>query len=270
MRSTLVALSLLAAAACSGGDHLSPAVVSSGAPDIVDNASFESGWDNFNDGGSQAPQGNARDPSNAFDGSIGVKRVLGVGAETGGAFHYPFYFPFQPYPGVTKDRIWTRFYFYIDARFDGILKLQLFNTDDGEDLGGLFLNAGTIAWLPVEWLYAGGTIYNLVPLDSLLNGWHSLEVDFWRNGDPSGFSSAAIWLDSTQITRTDGPIAESGSANGYWADNRIQTGIRDVAHTGTHGIGDVYWSGIKNAGNTVAANLWTDRVAISSNGPIGP
>lgn len=270
MRRTLLILTLSAAAACSGGDQLSPSVVNAGTPDIVDNASFESGWDGFTNGGGAPPSGNLRDPSLAYDGAVGVKRELATGAETGGAFHYPFYFPWAPYQGTTKDHLWTRFYFYIDAPFDGILKLQLFNTDDGVDLGGLFLNGGSIAWLPVEWLYAGGTIYNLVPLDSLVNGWHSLEVDFWRNGDPSGFSSAAIWLDTVQITHADGPIAESGSANGYWADNRIQTGIRDTGHTGTHNIGDVYWSGIKNAGNTIAANLWVDRVAISSVGPVGP
>ena len=248
-------------------------------PDLVNNASFEdgsgsfpsaNGWDNFNNGGSGAPSGVSRDTSKAFAGTTSVKKILATGPETGGAFHYPFYFPFAPYPGVTKDRVWTRFYFYIDAVFDGILKLQLYNDDAGHDFGGLFLNGGSIAWVASEWLYASGTIYNIIPLSTVLNAWHSLEVDFWRNGDPSGWASAAFYLDDQLVTHADGPIAASGTANGYWAANRIQTGKRDVANTGSHGVGDIYWYGIKNAGSTVLTNIWADRVAISSLGRIGP
>lgn len=249
-------------------------------PDIVNNASFENGsgswptpgngWDNFNNGGSSAPTGVVRDVAKAFAGTTAIKKVLTTGPEIGGAFHYPFYFPFAPYPGVAKDRIWTRFYFYIDAVFDGILKLQLFNSDNGIDFGGLFLNGGSIAWVASEWLFAGGTIYNMIPLSGLLNGWHSLECDYWRNGDPSGFASVAFYLDDNLVTHADGAIPNTGSANAFWASNRIQTGKRDTVNLGTHGVGDVYWYGIKNAGSTVLANIWADRVAISSLGRIGP
>jgi len=58
-----------------------------------------------------------------------------------------------------------------------------------------------IKWVFPEWLgFSTGTYLPIGSLSALKGGWHSIEVDYWRNGHPSGQPAVGIWLDNKQIT----------------------------------------------------------------------
>lgn len=235
-------------------------------PDILNNASFESGWDGYSDwSGNPAnpPSGNVvRDTTQAFAGAYAVKCVLpaNAGSDTGAQCIIK-----TSTPGV--DRLWTRKYFYFDAAIDGTLKFDLqFDTGNSVQFAGLYCHAGNLAFnLFPEW--AGFTVPHIVigALAPLVGAWHWVEYDYWRNGDTSNggdFPSVALWLDGTQIT------AGSLPSGGSWVNGRACASTR----TSSAKFGWHYLRSVLNGSpaNTVAGNVWFDRVAISSLGRIGP
>jgi hypothetical protein len=245
---------------------ITPPSGSFAAPDIVVNSSFETDWEGFNNGGSGAPTGVVRDGAHARDGAWAVRRTLSTGAENGAAFYAQFYDPiFSHFGDKSAQRVWVRFYFFIDRAFDGILKLEQFYRSSDDNYGGWYFNGGNLSWCFSEALYNGGTIYDLVPLAGLLNGWHSIEVDFWHNGDTSNggsdYPSAAFWLDGQPITSGIG----NPTGGTVWLNGRLNAGRRQY----NGDLGNTNLIGIKNAGNSVAATMWVDRIAISTKGRIG-
>lgn len=259
------------------------AVTASGAfqtPDVVNNASFEPGdspsqWDGFTNWSGGTPSPETLDTTHAFSGKWAVKRVLPVtsGSDIGGQF------AILNFKGTNAayDRLWSRFYFYFDAAMTGTHKFHLFFGPNSTQLGGLGIQGGYINFTPLGYASGGqsewsGQGYTLLALSGLVNGWHSIEVDYWRNGDTggnnitsgSGEPSIAIWVDGIQLTSGVG----NPPSPGYWKNGRIYVGQRTTSAQITW----TEWSGVLNGtpANTVPANLWLDRIAISSLGRIGP
>jgi len=244
-------------------------------PDLLNNASFETGFDNFKNGSAGPPTGVARDTAHAVSGGadapgqFSVTRLLPVtsGTDLSASMFWPFYAgpgPWNmPVPATNLDRIWGRFYFYFDAAITGTLKFQIFEEAGfNTQFGGFYCAAGRITWAFIqEW---NSQIHPFANLSTLVGGWHSLECDYWRNGDPSGFPSVGIWLDGNQITSGIGNPPSPGS----WVNGRLNAGQRgSTAKVGTYNLIGIL-NGTPN--NTVAANVWIDRVSISSLGRIGP
>lgn len=224
-------------------------------PDIVNNASFETDFDGFTDWGSGTPSGVSRDTAQAFAGSFAVKKALPVtsGTDIGSQFVYRT---------PASDRLWGRFYFYLDAVIDGIVKFQLwFDSGFNTQFGGFGLFQNTINFA----FGAEGFIgCKLINLSSAINAWHSLEVDYWRNGDPSGFPSAAIWYDGVQLT--SGVATPNSPVS--WIDGRLNAGKRSSSNK--LGIYEVLGLLNGSPANTIPGNVWVDKVALSSVGRIGP
>lgn len=236
-------------------------------PDIRNNVSFEAGFDGFVNGSFQPPTGVSRDQVHANIGSFAVRKALPVtsGSDVGGSFFFPFYAgaPFMPVAALTLDRAWGRFYFYFDAAMNGILKFQIWEAPSfSSQFGGFYCEGGSIGWAFIqEW---NSQIHRFTNIGPLVNGWHYLECDYWRNGDPSGFPSVGIWLDGNQITSGQGNPPSPGA----WTGGRLNAGQR-----GSSGkLGSFNLIGVLNGtpNNTVAGNVWVDRVSISSLGRIGP
>jgi len=245
-------------------------------PDILDNGSFETGWDFFNNGAAVAPTGVTRDDTHAWSlrnvdapGQHAVRRQFRITPpETGASMMYTFErggMPRWSTPGPARqlDRVYARFYFYFDAAPNGTFKFQIYETTMSSDqFGGFYLSGGRIGWAFIkEW---SSRVHPIVPLSGLVRGWHSLECDYWRNGDPSGYPSVAIWLDNVQVTHGIG----GPPAPGAWIGGRLNAGQRrSSARIGTYNL-----LGILNGNppNTVAGNVWVDRVSISTRGRIGP
>jgi hypothetical protein len=231
-------------------------------PDVVNNASFESGWENFHNGSFNDPSACTRDNTRAFAGSISVLRALPVtDISIGGALDYGFY---AIGPQRAYDRLWTRFYFYLDAAVDGTLKFHiLFGSGYATHFGGVYLHNGFLGFdVIAEWNQYSVPHITMATLSSLIGAWHSVEVDYWRNGDPSGYPSLGLWLDGVPIT--SGGLPGQGS----WVNGRVNVGERATSDQ----ISVARWLGVLNGApaNTVAGNVWVDRLAISSVGRIGP
>jgi uncharacterized protein YjdB len=241
-------------------------------PNIVNNASFESGFDGFVNGSFSTPTGVSRDAARGYHGSTSVRKALPVtnGNTIGGFFTFPFYAgspegqytPTPAVPAQTLDRLWTRYYFYFDRAIDGTFKFNIyFGSGFATHFGGVYCQNGYLGWAFIqEW---NSRIHPLVPLSSLVNGWHSLEVDYWRNGDPSGFPSVGIWLDGVQLTHGNG----TPPSPGRWSNGRLIAGERRSSEQFTA----FSMLGVLNGtpSNTIAGNVWVDRVSASSAGRIG-
>ena len=94
--------------------------------------------------------------------------------------------------------------------------------------------------------------------------WHSIQVDYWRNGDPSGQPSVAFWFDGAKLQGA--PIEYAGSGNNsVWKSGRLYAGERAK----TNQLGYMEWLATLNAGNTTTGQINIDRVSYSTTGPIG-
>lgn len=237
-------------------------------PNLVNNASFETGWDFFTNGSAATPTGVSRDGTHAYAGSMAVKRTLlaNAGHDTSADLYYAFSYGSAwglPTAPQTLDRIYSRFWFYFDAPINGTFKFQIYEAAGfNGQFGGLYLHGGVLAWVFTP--EVNTQFINLAPLSGLTNGWHSLEVDYWRNGDPSGNPTVGLWLDNVAITQSMGATP----APAVWVGGRLSAGQRlSSAKIGTYNL-----LGILNGGpaNTIAGNVWIDRVAVSSLGRVGP
>ena len=249
------------------------------APDIVDNASFENGWDGFVNGGFNPPDGLTNDTAHAYLGTYAVKKVLPVTDgvnDVDSNLDYPFYAasplnaftPAIPSPAQTYNRLWARWYFYLDAPINGTLKFNIWQAGSfGTQFGGLGFVGGNLVW---SWLQEWNSQQiQLVPLTSLVNDWHCVEEDYWRNGDTSNagndYPSVAVWLDGTRLTSSS--VIDSPPSPGAWINNRINAGERKSSET----LGVFRLLGLINGAprNTIPGNIWIDDVAVSSKGRIG-
>jgi len=258
-QTTTVTFGVTAAGGGGGGGFVTP--------NLVNNASFETNYDGFVTGSFTTPTGVSRDTAHAFVGNSGVKKVLPVtsGSDIGSQFYFPFYAgpPFMPVAAQTLDRAWGRFYFYFDAAINGTLKFQIWEAPSfSGQFGGFYCQNGNIGWAFIqEW---NSVIHFFKSVASVAGAWHSLECDYWRNGDPLGYPSVGIWLDGVQIT---GGLGNPPSP-GFWSNGRLVAGERGS----TAKLGSYNLLGVLNGApaNTIAGNVWVDNVALSSAGRIGP
>jgi hypothetical protein len=230
-------------------------------PDILDNAGFETDWSGLTSWGGTAPTVSAprtltRDSTRAYAGRASARFSLPAtsGSDLGAQFGKIL--------ATGVDRLWTRFYFYLDVAVNGTLKFNIYQAPGfGTQFGGVYFQSGYLGVF-ISDNATGWT--NLARLSSLTGGWHSLEVEYWRNGDPSGFPSLAFWLDGQPITAS----LNTPPAPTRWSGGRLVAGVR----TSSAPIGTDFLAGVLNGNpaNTVTGNLWIDRVSISSRGRIGP
>jgi hypothetical protein len=243
-------------------------------PNILNNASFENAWNGFTDWTNAAlPNGGVvLDNTLAYDGSWSIKRAWTPNPGGDVNAHMAFALP-------SVDRVWVRMYFRLTAPITSVMKFLRFQ-DSGfnTDFGGLFLGQGSDIFMfgtDAENSAIGSTI-GLTQSQVIDGNWHSLEIEYWRNGDPSGWPSAAFWFDGQQVSLPDGtqnityscsqPSAPSTCSRQYWQGGRLYTGARAYSIP----MAETMWIGTLNAGNTTTGQLNLDRIAISTAGRIGP
>jgi len=253
------------------------------APDIVNNESFESGWGRFKNwsGGTPFGNGTAQDDlviatDYFYAGTHSMRRnwTANNAADVGSQCAVT---------GLTgMDRVWVRFYFRFGTLTPsnvGIITTywkfsRWYNGGLGvNNMGGLFIAQGSDCFC-----FVGGgensdicTTIGLKQAQACDGNWHSLEYDYWRNGDPSGWPSAGFWFDGQpQYAELNGhsTIKYYGAGNvSYWdAAGRLQFGMRSNSLKMT----DVEWLATLNANNGTTGQVNLDLVAISSLGRIGP
>jgi hypothetical protein len=242
-------------------------------PDRLNNASFETGFDGFTNYSMATPDASVRASDYAYAGTYSLKYAWSPNgsSDVGTALAYNF---------GSYDRIWVRYYFRVTNHINSTWKWARlkdaagFNNFGGvwfEQDGGGFGN-GVIDW---GWDLEDGSILTTIGLTEaqVIDGnWHSLEFDFWRNGDPSGWPSVAFWFDGRpQYAELNGSTTikyRTAGNNSYWdAAGRLQAGERS---TSSLKLGYQTFMATLNAGNTTSGQSNIDRVAISSLGRIGP
>ena len=171
-----------------------------------------------------------------------------------------------------EERVWMRFSFKLTTDISTIMKFaRFYDPTNNTNLGGFFIESGNsiLTW---GWDQEDGAIatpINIAAARVLDGQFHSLEVDYWRNGDPSGHPSAAFWLDGKPVSYPDGTdnIKYWGAGNhSYWRHGRLDAGER----RSTVNLGLLQGLSTLNKGNTRTGKLWVDRFAFSSRGPIAP
>lgn len=237
-------------------------------PDQVNNASFETGWDGFTDWSGQTPSGDhlSRATDFAYAGAYSVRREWFANnlTDTGAQFSNVLY-PNQ------FDRLWVRLYIRLTNQITTYWKFsRWYNQGFTNNLGGLYLAQGSdmFCWGGMP---ENGSILTTIGLTQaqLCDGrWHSLEYDYWRNGDPSGWPSAAFWFDNLPCALPDGTrVKYQGAGNSsYWAGGRLYAGVR----ANSYKLDTVEWLATLNANNQTSGQVNVDRMAISSLGRIGP
>jgi hypothetical protein len=262
----------VAIAACHSGTGPSGSSNKFDTPDILDNASFETDWGGFTNWTfSGSPTGVARATDYAYSGSYSLRRTWtpNPGGDVGSQLA-------SPYMAGGYDHLWVRFYFRLTAPITTVMKFSRFyNGGFANNLGGFFIQSGSTT-IGFGWDQEDASIITPLGLTQaqVIDGnWHSLEVEYWRTGDPSGYPSAAFWFDGNPQSLPDGSKVEydcsttTGTCNhSYWKGGRLNAGQR--AFSGKMNV--MEWLGTLNGGNTTTGQVNIDRVAISSLGRIGP
>ena len=251
-------------------------------PDIITNASFEPAdapnqWDGFTAWGSgtpsvASPRTIGLDAAQRYAGASSVKFYLPAtaGSDLGGQFGRRF-------SGL--DRIYGRFYFFFDTGINGTLKFNIFESAGfNEQFGGLYIFNGSplgdLCWWFVDWSGSSGE-FVIANLSTLRGAWHSIEYDYWRSGHPSGYPAVRLWLDGKQVTAGRLPTGFGGTAywdTGGWLVAGKRSNGPSPYPTSAAQIATSYYAGVLNGTpvNSLASNLWIDRVALSSIGRVGP
>jgi hypothetical protein len=227
--------------------------------DLINNASFESGWDNFQNGSGGSPTGVTRETDQAYSGVTSVKRTWVANPDPTDDIAASFWGD----AGVAQDRIFHRMYFRLSSGWSitSFHKFVIFREAGfGTQFGGWQLNDGSgLAWS--SFLETSSVFTSLISKASITaDTWHSIEVDLKRNGD--ALPNAAFWYDGLQITQPDGTLSNGREWIGgrlYFGPTRLSSvKVQLIQHTGT-----------LNGGNTGTGSLWLDRIAASTQ-RIGP
>jgi uncharacterized protein YjdB len=239
---------------------------------ILSGASFETGWDGFTDwSGTGTPSGVSRDCTVASVGSCSIRRswTPNPNGDTGSQFLYHY--------GAT-DHVWIRFYFKLTVPVTTQLKFaRVYDTGFGTHFGGFYVASGSdiVDFGTDEENGNIATPIGLTQAQVVDGRWHSLEMDYWRNGDPSGYPSAAFWFDGHSVSLPDGTpvkydrrtVQPGGTVNdSYWKGGRLYAGTR----ANRSPLGYVEFLATLNAGNTTTGQVNFDDVSISTVGPILP
>jgi hypothetical protein len=237
--------------------------VSSGGyatPDILDGATFSAGnWEGFVSNNFGTPTGVELTTEQAYDGTHSVKfeYIIGGTNDVGGQFSRPF--------GTYVDEVNVKIHFYITGIPDNTgWKFIRYRRQFGTILGGLLVSGGRFRFA-FEDLQASpiiGVDIGVPPLSDILNEWHSIEVNYRRHGDPSGYPSAEFWFDGQHIGQPDGPALGTS----YWQNGRLYAGT-GVGSSNQLSLIQVLAEFNRNNHNPGEA--YVDLISISSLGRIG-
>lgn len=261
------------------GGTLPTITVAAGAfatPDLINHDGAENGYGNWCDGGFHTVTNPTIDTAQHYAGTRAFKKTLPVTPpQSGGSgMNFPLYTasplndwaPTIPSPATTYDRLFAAWRFYLDNDIGpaAILKFNLFQASGfGIKLGGVGFQDGQLNWhWAQEW---SGQQFGWQSLAGVAGGWHSIEVDIWRNGDTGGNvittgdgePSVGLWLDSVAINNAGTPPAP-----GYWKNGRVYAGQRSSSLE----LGVFALQGLLNdaPANTVPGNVWVDDVCLST------
>jgi hypothetical protein len=235
-------------------------------PNVLNNASFETDWSGFTDWSqTPPPTGVSRSNAVAYSGSWSAVRTWVPNPGGDATAH-------MMYTLGGYDRVWVRFYFRATANITTIMKFCRFydSPSFNTPLGGFFMGSGNL-------IFSAGTDaenqsittwFGLSEAQVLDGNWHSLEIDYWRNGDPSGYPSMAFWFDGNSVSMPDGNNVKYAGAgnNSYWSGGRLYSAQR----SSTAKLGAIEWVGTLNGGNTSTGQVNLDMISISTLGRIGP
>ena len=240
------------------------------APNIINNYGFESGsWGPFNDGGAGSVSGAVIATDFAYEGTHSAKYAFSPSGGDSGANMY------SGAPG-SYDRLWVRVYMRLTNRVTTTWKfIRFYNPSiSGGGKGGVWIDGSTgngiicVGWDEED--QAIITTIGLTQAQVIDGSWHSLEVDFQRNGGASGFPEAAFWWDGQpQYPELNGhsTVNYYGSGNkSTWVNGRINAGERASSDK----IAVIEWMGTLNGGNSASGQCNLDYVGVSSLGRIGP
>jgi uncharacterized protein YjdB len=235
-------------------------------PNIMNNGSFETGWEGFTNGAAGTPT-SVRDNSMAAPGggswSFRESWTPNSGGDAGTNTFYDF---------SGSDHVWVRFYFRLTAPITTIMKFMRFDSEDGRNthLGGLFIGSGNniITFGADQENGAAQTQLGLSQSQVTDGQWHSIEMEYWRNGDPSGYPSVAFWFDGNAVGFPDGQggVAYPSEMDAHWVGGRLNVGQRGSSKR----LGSIEWLSTLNKGNTTSGQINIDRVSVSTAGRIGP
>jgi len=242
-------------------------------PDLLNNASFEAGWDGLVNWSYGTPSPGtglfsiSRSQDVARDGGWSAKSTFGPnGSDANVQFAYPF--------GDRLD-VYARVWFYVSGAVpNSHHKWIRFQTAAFNGVqGGLYLasNTGGITWCDA------GSSPNAnvdIPLGiglPTLNAWHSIEVEYDRTGwNTARGPRVRFWYDGaiavgpppSSVTAYWGDDAGVPNANGPWLYIGGPQGSSRPSNT-------LIFDDTINAGNTATGTIYYDRVAVSTQ-RIGP
>lgn len=249
------------------GATSNPASGAFATPDLLNEASFETGFDGFTDGGAGNPSGIVRDGTLAAPGggstSLMASWVPNPSTEQGSNCYYTF---------GPQDHIWFRAYVRVTAPIEDQKFVRFFDPNNGVNFGGFFMTGSKLTFFTDRENNTAGNGMVTVSPAICDSAWHCIEMEYWRNGDPSGWPSAAFWTDNVQWTHADAtvdsddPGSASPASTAYWSGNRLYQGARASSNQ----LKQVGVFLTLNAGVTTTGQENIDRVCVSTLGRIGP
>jgi hypothetical protein len=220
------------------------------APDILNNASFETGWDGFThvgwDGKTTAPSAMERSQDHAKDGTWSVKHAYGPGAGGGTKFEY-FH--------AAQSHVFMRFWFYHSGTWPTApVKFARFIFDNNDHYG--WNNSGD-AYLKLN---LGGYFNTAVLVANLNDAWHYLEIEYNRNQFGADLPGWRCWIDGNLPVKPvmDSPLTFDSS-----------TGWINWNKTFPHDVVGFWFLDTINDPNSVNGTFYFDRIGASTQ-RIGP
>jgi len=243
-------------------------------PDLLNNATFETGWDGFVNWSYGTPSPGtgtfsiSRSQDVARDGGWSAKSTFGPnGADANVQFAYPF--------GDHLD-VYARVWFYVSGAVpNNHHKWIRFQTAGFNGVqGGLYLASSTGG---ITWCDAGSSPNSNVDIPlgmgiPTFNAWHSIEVEYDRTGwNTARGPRVRFWYDGAVAV---GPTPPS-SVTAYWGDDAgVPNGTGPWLYIGgpqgsAYPSNTLIFDDTINAGNTATGTIYYDRVAVSTQ-RIGP
>lgn len=229
-------------------------------PDILNNASFETGYDGFDNGST----GNADAPrvtTQAYDGQYSLEFDF---PPSGSELHYNARYGFSE----RSVAIFARTFFRLQGAMP-TKSMKFFRVADAFYDGphfGVYAHANGSGNLIAAFQSTGNDNVDLTIGNPTADTWHSLEFEYAYNGGQNGGDAARFWYDNNPVFGSGGgggaPVWRDLSNDGHlWLDS-------DASSPGGK-PGAIWLPDTVNSGNSNHATFWFDRVAVSTQ-RIGP
>jgi hypothetical protein len=202
-----------------------------------------------------------------YEGSHSIKYAFAPSGQDTGASMYTEY-------SGSFDRLWVRVYMRLTNTITTQWKfIRFYSQGIATNLGGIFLGTGSGNGLVcVGWDQEDSNIVTTIGLTQAQvadSNWHTLEIDYQRNGGASGYPEAAFWWDGNpQYAELNGnsTVQYAGQNKSTWVNGRINAGQRSSSAK----MAATEWMGTLNAGNGTSGQCNMDRIGVSTLGRIGP